>query len=246
MATRSGPSAGTWGEVMVREARIDCPSCGRVIRIDAEKLPARAVAFRCPGCRAKVVADRSRLGMSAPAGSDPEPDPVTARTSEAPPEQPAGSPEPPPAEVELPPGAELPPGLVVTRSAATAGQISAVLHGHGSSLVEVADGEEARQWIRDHGVPRLVVWAADTVGDPPLDDMRPLLSLMPSDRRHAFVVLVASNLKSQDGLAAFLYQVNLVIASRDVAGAAGIIYAALDEHRRLYRPLLAAIEARRA
>ena len=228
---------------MTREARVSCPGCGRAIRIDAGRLPDRVVSFRCPGCQGKVVVDPGRLvtPVREPEGQESTGgEPAPPRT--APPDsgdQPVAAAPP---EVALPPGEELPPGLLVARSADAAATLGAALREHGCQLEVVEDGDAAQQWMRDRDVPALILWAADSVDRPPLDEMRPVLNLPPGDRRRTFVVLMATNLKSGDGLAAFLYQVNLVLSSRDVASAPGLVYSALDFHRRLYRPMLAALE----
>lgn len=93
--------------------------------------------------------------------------------------------------------------------------------------------DEARDaYYRDH--PRLVVVVPQTMTPPPLAEMAPLLSVNPVDRRRGFFVLVADNLKTLDGNAAFLYGVNLVFATKDVGSFKKVYRDALDFHEKLY------------
>ena len=59
-------------------------------------------------------------------------------------------------------------------------------------------------------------------------------SVSPTDRRRGFYVLVADNMKTGDGNAAFLYGVNLVIATKDVTSFKRIYREAHDYHDKLY------------
>ena len=72
--------------------------------------------------------------------------------------------------------------------------------------------------------------------------MQPITSLAPADRRRTFIVLVAENLATLDGTAAFINGVNVTVCARDATSAPQAIYSAYDFHTRLYRPFFAAIE----
>src|ERR1041385_3433519 len=56
----------------------------------------------------------------------------------------------------------------------------------------------------------------------------------PPDRRKAFFILFADNLRTLDGNAAFLYGVNLVIAPKDLGAFQQIYKEAFGYHERLY------------
>ena len=72
---------------------------------------------------------------------------------------------------------------------------------------------------------------------PPLEAMQPIVALTPADRRKAFFILFAENLRTLDGNAAFLYGVNLVVAFKDLGAFQQIYREALAYHERLYAPL---------
>lgn len=79
---------------------------------------------------------------------------------------------------------------------------------------------------------------------PPLETMAPIISLIPADRRKSFFVLVADNLRTLDGNAAFLYGVNLVVAKKDLAQFPDIYREAHNAHERLYASMNAVIRER--
>jgi hypothetical protein len=149
----------------------------------------------------------------------------------------------PVAHVELPPGATLPRGLVFGANDKVTGQLRGVLEPYGCDL-EAADDLAAITELPSEELPPLLVVVAGKVGKPPFDLLEPVVNLAPAARRRTFVVLVAENLNTVDGSQAFFYQVNLVLSAKDLDNTASILYAALQEHRRLFAPLLAAFEAR--
>ena len=69
---------------------------------------------------------------------------------------------------------------------------------------------------------------------PPLEEMGPILAVSPIDRRKGFFVLVAENLRTLDGNAAFLYNVSLVVATKDVPQFAKIYGEGHKFHEKLF------------
>ena len=69
---------------------------------------------------------------------------------------------------------------------------------------------------------------------PPLEAMQPIIGVLPADRRKSFFILVADNLRTLDGNAAFLYGVNLVVANKDLGTFPQIYKDAHNYHDRLY------------
>ena len=57
---------------------------------------------------------------------------------------------------------------------------------------------------------------------------------MPVDRRKSFFILIADNLRTLDGNAAFLYGVNLIVAVKDLPQFPQIYKDAHTYHERLY------------
>ncbi len=73
------------------------------------------------------------------------------------------------------------------------------------------------------------------VGPPPLQELQPLTSLNPADRRKTYLVLVADSLRTFDGNAAFLYEVNLVVSTPDLHAFRQVWREAESFQRRLYQ-----------
>jgi hypothetical protein len=93
--------------------------------------------------------------------------------------------------------------------------------------------EAARDFFQQE-FPAVIVLRPAQVTIPPLAEMMPITSMNPADRRKAFIILVADNLRTFDGNAAFLYGVNLVVNSKDLGSIRKIYREAEIHHRRLY------------
>lgn len=192
--------------------KITCTSCGKQLQIDETKLPMKEVKFPCPHCKANQFYDRSKPaadaidGAAASAGTAPAVDDDD--------DDYYGKPK------AILVGREIP-------------AIRDVMKSLGLVPLSFTSAEEARDaYYRDH--PKLVVLVPQQMTPPPLAEMAPLTSVSPTDRRRGFYVLVADNLKTLDGNAAFLYGVNLVLATKDVGSFKKIYRDALDFHEKLY------------
>ena len=231
--------------------RVTCQHCQRTTVIDSEKLPDQPVAFRCPGCQAKVTVDKRKLlaaadaaGESVPpsAAAAPAPAPTSSRPAAAAATNAAAdrssgplvvTPESP-LEMALPPGETLPPGFLVAEDAEAGTLLRRALEPYDCILEPFADAAAARERALQEPPP-LLVYVADAVTKPPYAPLEPLVTLPPRERRRTFAVLVAGNVKTLDGNLAFLYQVNLLLNRQHLAQAPAILYAALRSHQRLYR-----------
>ena len=222
--------------------KIPCPHCNRLCALDPSKLPNRPVAFNCPGCSGKIVVDPTRLGaMSPPVAPPAQPESAVAPPAEAPALEPAPAAPPPIENLELPPGATLPSGLLCGDGGRVADELRRALGAHGCTLKALGDLAELAGWPVEE-VPPLLVVVTRTAGRPPLDLLRPLGNLGSTARRRTFVVLVADNLATLDGSQAFFYDVNLMLATRDVSSAAHVLYTALQHYRHLAGPFLEALD----
>lgn len=105
-----------------------------------------------------------------------------------------------------------------------------------------ADPETARDYFLQE-FPELVLLRPAEMSAPPLAGMLPVTSMSPVDRRKAFIILVSDNLRTFDGNAAFLYGVNLVVATKDLTSIKQIFRDAEMHHRRLYQGMVAAEKA---
>jgi hypothetical protein len=206
--------------------RITCTNCQKPLSLDETKLPMREVSFPCPVCKAKLTVDRSKLeaGNAADAPAAPAPPPV--QQTSGPPDDDDDH------ENEL--GAK---ALIVGSDNPALRQAAKLI---GFLPVYHADPAKARDFFNQE-TPQVVFLNPPQLGAPPIDAMGPMLSVVPSERRKAFYVLVADNLRTLDGNAAFLYGVNLVVATRDLGQFPQIYREAHAAHERLYAGMKAVI-----
>jgi len=196
--------------------RIPCPTCQRPISFDENKLPLREVTFPCPACKAPVSFDRRSLSSMAV--------PVLEKDH---------------LEADL--ADDAPKALLVGADSPALRQAARTL---GFQAIHAPTAEAARElYLQDY--PPLVLLSPAQLTRPPLGEMQPLTVLSPVDRRRSFFVLVADGLKTLDGTVAFLYDVNLVVAVKDLASIERIWHEAQARHSKLYQAFEAAVEALR-
>jgi hypothetical protein len=191
--------------------KITCTSCQKPLSIDETKLPQREVAFPCPNCRTKLTYDNSPAGgpaLAAGAG-----DVRVADASDA--------------------GEHGPKVLIVGVDHPALRQAARTINLY---PVHFATAPEARDYYLQE-YPPVVFLFPQPITPPPLETMQALLSLTPADRRRGFFILFADNLRTLDGNAAFLYGVNLVVATKDMGSFGQVYRDASLYHERLYAPL---------
>ena len=207
--------------------RITCTSCQKPLSLDETKLPPREVAFPCPVCKAKLTVDRRNFETPADAA--------------APHAQPSGDAQQRPASAPhedddhendfgakaLIVGADNP---AIRQAAKLIGYLP-VFHG---------DIVKAREYFNQE-LPQVVFVNPSQMTPPPLENLGAIMSVVPSERRKSFFVLVADNLRTLDGNAAFLYGVNLVVATKDLAQFPQIFRDAHAAHERLYASMTAVL-----
>jgi len=194
--------------------KITCSSCGKQLSLDETKLPMKEVKFPCPHCKANQFFDRSKGGDAASVEAPLAAAPVAPVAADDDDDDYYGKPK----AILL--GREVP-------------AIRDAVKSLGLVPLSFTSADEARDaYYRDH--PKLVVLTPQTMTPPPLAEVGSLLSVSPTDRRRGFFVLVADNLKTADGNAAFLYGVNLVLATKDVGSFKKIYRDAYDFHEKLY------------
>lgn len=190
--------------------KIACNSCGKQLQIDETKLPMKEVKFPCPHCKTNQFYDRSKVAGEAAAADEPAVAPALVDDDD----DDYGKPK------ALLVGRDLP---VLKDAARSLGLVP----------IYFASAEEARDaYYRDH--PKIVILCPHQMTPPPLVEIGPLTSVSPTDRRRGFYVLIADNLKTADGNAAFLYGVNLVIATKDAGSFKKVYRDAHDFHEKLY------------
>jgi predicted RNA-binding Zn-ribbon protein involved in translation (DUF1610 family) len=204
--------------------RIHCTSCQKPLSLDETKLPLKEVSFPCPVCKAKVIVDGSKLARGEGAGVPPAP---TAA-------QPAAQAHPDDDDHENEFGAK---ALLVGADHAGIRQSAKLI---GYLPVHHADPVRAREFFHQE-LPQVVFLNPPQMTPPPLESMGAIMSVVPAERRRSFFVLIADNLRTLDGNAAFLYGVNLVVATRDLAQFPQIFRDAYAAHERLYAGMTAVL-----
>ena len=207
--------------------KITCTSCQKPLSLDETKLPMKEVTFPCPVCKTKLVVDRRNLGGGAP-----------VQPPAAAPEAPAAV---PPADDDLDDNEnEFGSKAFIVGSDNPAIRQAAKLVGYLPVLYATA--EQARdRYLQD--TPQVIILNPPQLTPPPLEGMQPIVSLTPGDRRKSFFVLVADNLRTLDGNAAFLYGVNLIVAPKDLGSFPQIFKEAYSYHERIYGNMFSILRA---
>jgi predicted RNA-binding Zn-ribbon protein involved in translation (DUF1610 family) len=197
--------------------KIICTSCQKPLSLDETKLPMKEVSFPCPVCKTKLSIDRRKLGAEQAA-------PVT--------ESAVGE-----ADEE---SEEFGSKAFIVGSDNPAIRQAAKLIGF--LPIHFATAEQARdRFIQE--TPQVVFISLPQITPPPLDAMQPIIGILPADRRKSFFILVADNLRTLDGNAAFLYGVNLVLALKDLATFPRIYKDAYAYHERLYASMSSVLKS---
>lgn len=193
--------------------RITCTNCQKPLSLDETKLPMREVAFPCPVCKVKLTVDRREYeaAPSQPAAAAPEP--AASHHDDDDHSNDFGS-----------------KALIVGNDHAGIRQGAKLV---GFLPVVQPDPVKAREFFNQEQ-PQLVFLHPAEMGPPPLDGFAPIMSVVPAERRKSFFILVADNLRTLDGNAAFLYGVNLVVATKDLGQFPQIFRDAQAAHERLY------------
>lgn len=202
--------------------KIVCSSCQKPLSLDETKLPMKEVSFPCPVCKTKLTVDRRNL-----AGAD------------APPAQ--GG----PAMAEMPDMSHPDDegfGAKAALVGADSPAIRQALKLIGFMPLHFDAAQAARDFFNQEG-PQVIVIHPAQMTPPPLQDFAPIISLLPVDRRKTFMILVADGLRTLDGNAAFLYGVNLVVATKDLPQFSQIYRDAHGYHERLYSQMQAVTSA---
>lgn len=199
--------------------RITCTSCQKPLSLDETKLPMREVSFPCPVCKAKLTVDRRSF------------EPPAASAAPAQPERSAAAAAAPDDDHEDDHENEFGSKALIVGNDNPAIRQAAKLIGF--LPVHHGDPAKGREYFSQE-LPQVVFVHPPQITAPPLESMAPIISVLPADRRKAFFILVADNLRTLDGNAAFLYGVNLVVATKDLPQFPQIYREAHIVHERIY------------
>lgn len=195
--------------------RIVCTSCQKPLSLDETKLPMKEVSFPCPACKTKLTVDRRTLGAEGAAAA-----PAGGAVAEH-------SPEVHEHEDDDSFGAK---AILVGNDSPALRQAIKLI---GFMPAYFPAAQQAREFFMQE-FPHVVVLNPQQITPPPLEAMQSIISLTPNDRRKSFFILVSDNLRTLDGNAAFLYGVNLVVATKDLGNFPQIYRDTLAYHERLY------------
>jgi hypothetical protein len=206
--------------------RITCAACQRPISFDENRLPMKEVTFPCPGCKAPVTFDRRTVASVPAAAPEPVPEsPIAAAGGVA-------------EEVGAVDDELSAPAFIVGADNPALRQAARIL---GFRPVHIPTAEAARDlYLQEY--PPVVFLSPAQLTRPPLAEMQPITGLAPADRRRSFFILVADGLKTFDGTVAFLYDVNLVVAAKDLPSIQRIWRDAELHHKKLYQAFHAVVE----
>jgi predicted RNA-binding Zn-ribbon protein involved in translation (DUF1610 family) len=201
--------------------KIICTSCQKPLSLDETKLPMKEVSFPCPVCKTKLTVDRRKLAGEAAAA--PQAQPVEAGgEGEGEDEDEFGS-----------------KAFLVGNDNPSLRQAIKLI---GFLPVYFATAEQARDRYQQEAPPVVIINPPQMTA-PPLEAMQPIVSMTSGDRRKSFFILVSDNLRTLDGNAAFLYGVNLIVASKDLNNFPRIFKDAYQYHERLYSSMNAAVKS---
>jgi hypothetical protein len=211
--------------------RITCTNCQKPLSLDETKLPMREVSFPCPVCKAKLTVDKREFEGAGDA----------AQPQEAAAPAPAAAPPQSHAHEDDNHENDIGSKALIVGADNPALRHAAKLIGY--LPVYHSEPAKAREFFSQE-LPHVVFVNPPQLTAPPFDWMAPIVSLLPSDRRKAFFILFADNLRTFDGNAAFLYGVNLVVATKDLPQFPQIFRDAHAAHDRLYAGMNAALRER--
>lgn len=212
--------------------KVTCTSCQKQLSLDETKLPMKEVSFPCPVCKAKLIVDRRKLeaGETNLPLASPPPAAVAnvgAASSDDAEENDDGYGE---------------KSFIVGNDSAAIRQAAKLI---GTLPVLMPTPEQARErYIQE--APQVVFLNPAQMTPPPIESMQAIIGVTPAERRKSFYVLVSDNLRTLDGNAAFLYGVNLVIATKDLGNFPQIYREARGYHDRLYANMTSLLKTREA
>ncbi|MGE0453354.1 MAG: zinc-ribbon domain-containing protein [Vicinamibacteria bacterium] len=217
-----------------------CPHCTYKIVIDDARVPERAFSVKCPKCQNAVKFPGKAAG-SAAAAEPPEPasaGPVLGFDSDAMKAQMMAQ-----LRREMGGGAgevaHAGERALVGLPGGQAGNAALMLTRLGYAVDTVDDSEDAIRLLEQSS--HVVVLTAPVAGAQGKESLYQRACRLGAEaRRRIFLVVAADNVKSGDGSQAFVLQADLVLTSKDVAGADVVFRNTLAEKRRVYQVFLEA------
>ncbi len=209
-----------------------CPQCGTKIAIDDAKVPDRPFQVKCPKCQTAVKFP----GKTAPEAASPDAQAAGPASTEEMKVQMMAQLR---REMSLGDGgASGARALVSLSDKALAGAATLTLTRQGYQVDTLDEGPEGAR-LMEQGLYELVVTSRAGGGPGKPETLYQRLSrLNPDARRRLFVVLVGDEFKTGDGTQAFACLADLVVHSKDVPSADGVLRNTVAEKGRVYQAFL--------
>jgi predicted Zn finger-like uncharacterized protein len=240
----------------------NCPQCTQKIVIDDARVPERAFSVKCPKCQTTVrFPGRTPAGAAAPApaaapaaappaapASEPsfgEPAAFEAQAPIAVTPLPAGPEEVMRTQImaqlrrEMTLGGDAPSGgagraMVALPDRALAGTVTVMLSRQGYAVDTIEDWDEAAR-LTEQGLYQLILTTRTPAAQGKENVYSRIGRLSSENRRRLFLILVGDDLKSGDGLQAFITSCDLVLNTRDAGAADALLRSVVQGRTRLYQ-----------
>lgn len=204
-------------------AAVICKTCGQEVKFDETKLPQQVVSFSCPSCKTKVTYDNRQKGRRLTVSN------ITLKHMEHDDLADVGRSSGKQRKSASGPGA-----CVLFKNGDIAPLITAGLEEIGYEVDEsFSDEKAASDYIRKES-PSVVLVVIPKLDGPPSKLVKDLMIVSSEARRKIFLAVIAENVKSNDGNAAFLYGVDCLISRKDLDRFHHILYDAIKDHQHLY------------
>lgn len=196
---------------------ITCNHCNRQLTLPDEKVPEKAFALTCPGCKGRIQVDPTLADEVDNSGFGFE---RLTKLRDY--------------EQSLI-GRLFPVAIVANLASGPADHLVAALKFLGMDQVDVeTDLESVAEAMTESQIAILLI-AIDKATAPPCEPLQPIQRLPLEVRRRTFVGLVAPNVRSLDGQTAFYLQMNCLLNAGEVAAIPRNLQRALLFHLRHYR-----------
>lgn len=205
-----------------------CPNCSKQLNLPADKIPNKPFAVNCPACATRIPVDPKGAASPAPPSAASETNTTSTETI-------ANELRPLPAAEQQLLATMAPTALIVDfddQAAALAAKTLTLLGFADQRRIATLD--DLGELLQETEIGVLLI-AFDKVAPPPCESLAALYKLPLDLRRRTFTALIADNLRSLDGQAAFFFQVNCVLCSQDNDALAAKLRRALLFHAKHYR-----------
>jgi predicted Zn finger-like uncharacterized protein len=207
-----------------------CPQCAQRIVVDDAKAPDKPFSVKCPKCQALVRFP----GRPTPASPPEEPVRAAEPLAESSPEvlaqlrkEIAGDPSRLKGQV-----------LVGLTDSALAGALTLPLTRLGYVADTMDNPEEGGRMLEQGFYDIIITHRSATIPGRNETLYQRVTRLSPEARRRVFLILVGEDVKTGDGLQAFVSQADLLIHPKDAGNIESVLLNSISERTRLYQVFL--------